>query len=59
MDHLSRIPQAKVKELQENIVQLLPRLLYRNPVLTGEYTSKDAVDVAIDGLLERFQAGPE
>ena len=59
MDHLSRIPQAKVKQLQENIIQLLPRLLYRNPVLTGEYTSKDAVDVAIDGLLERFQAGPE
>jgi hypothetical protein len=57
MDHLSRIPHAKVKKLQKNIIELLPQLLYRNPVLTGEYTSKDAVDVTVDGLLERFQAG--
>ncbi|KAG0557708.1 hypothetical protein KC19_11G151200 [Ceratodon purpureus] len=55
MDHLSRIPRSRIKKLQANIIKLLPQLLYRNPVLTGEYTSKDAVDVAIDGLLERFQ----
>ncbi|KAG0607376.1 hypothetical protein M758_8G023300 [Ceratodon purpureus] len=52
--HLERIPKAEVERLQKNIVQLLPSLLYRNPTLTGEYTSKDAFDVAIDSALERF-----
>lgn len=56
MDHLSRIPQSEIARMRENIVQLLPHLLYRDPILTGEYTFKDAFDVAVDGLLERFEA---
>lgn len=59
IDHLSRIPHAKVKQLQENIIEMLPTLLYRNPVLTGLYTSKDAVDVTLDGLFERFRLQSE
>jgi len=55
VDHLSRIPQSEIESMRERIVQLLPKLLYRDPVLTGEYTSKDAFDVAIDGLFKRFQ----
>lgn len=55
MQHLRRIPLAEVMRLQQNIVQLLPRLLYRNPLLDGQYTAKDAFDVAIDSLLDRLE----
>lgn len=56
MDHLSQIPESEIERMRENIVQLLPKLLYRNPKLTGEYAAKDAFDVAMDGLFQRFQA---
>lgn len=54
VDHLARIPASEVSRMRGNIVKLLPSLLYRNPSLTGEYTSKDAFDVAMDGLFSRF-----
>ena len=59
MAHLSKIPRQQIKKMQKNIIQLLPQILYRYPVLTGEYTSKDAIDVTIDSLLERFRLESE
>lgn len=52
--HLQRIPRTEVRRLQESIVQLLPSLLFRNPTLDGKYSSKDAFDVTMDSLFERF-----
>lgn len=54
MAHLERIPEAEIRRLQENVVRLLPSLLYRNPVLAGQYSTKDAFDIAIDSALARF-----
>ncbi|KAG0630056.1 hypothetical protein M758_1G151300 [Ceratodon purpureus] len=57
MGHLERIPKEEVERLQESIVQLIPRLLIRNHKLEAEYTSKDAIDVAIESLFEWFERG--
>ncbi|XP_024361367.1 probable xyloglucan galactosyltransferase GT17 [Physcomitrium patens] len=56
MNHLSRIPLAEVARMQANVVNLIPRLLYRNTKLTGDYTSMDAIDVAMGSLLTSFDA---
>ncbi|KAG0591151.1 hypothetical protein KC19_1G154000 [Ceratodon purpureus] len=55
MGHLERIPKKEVERFQECIVQLLTRLLIRNRKLEGEYTSKDAIDVALESLFEQFE----
>ena len=52
--HLERIPEWRIQQLRENIVQILPTLIFRNPTLAGTYTSKDAFDVSIDSLFNQF-----
>uniref|UniRef100_A0ACD5ZRX7 Uncharacterized protein n=1 Tax=Avena sativa TaxID=4498 RepID=A0ACD5ZRX7_AVESA len=47
---LRRIPLAKVREMQEEVVRLMPRLVYADPRYTLE-TIKDAFDVAVEGVL--------
>ncbi|XP_024356750.1 probable xyloglucan galactosyltransferase GT15 [Physcomitrium patens] len=56
MEHLSKIPPSEIARKQKCIVDLIPRLLYRHPKPVGEYTSRDAFDVAMDGLMARFDA---
>jgi hypothetical protein len=55
MKHLKSIPREEVAKLQENVLELLPRILYRNPELQGEYKSKDAFDVVVDSFVEQFR----
>ncbi|CAM0913509.1 unnamed protein product [Alopecurus aequalis] len=49
---LGRIPQAAVREMQEEIVRLVPGLVYADPRYTLE-TVKDAFDVAVEGMLHK------
>jgi hypothetical protein len=48
---LRRIPPAKVREMQEEVVRLVPRVVYADPRYTLE-TMKDAFDVAVEGVLQ-------
>ncbi|KAL6839338.1 hypothetical protein ACP4OV_030835 [Aristida adscensionis] len=49
---LRKIPPAAVERMREEVIKLLPRLVYADPRYKLE-TLKDAVDVAVDGVLER------
>jgi hypothetical protein len=49
---LRRIPPATVARMQEVVVRLIPRVLYRDPAAT-QVSFKDAFDVAVDTVLRR------
>jgi hypothetical protein len=48
---LRAIPPATVERMREEVIRLIPTLLYADPRSKLE-TLKDAVDVAIDGILD-------
>ncbi|KAF8102740.1 hypothetical protein N665_0196s0033 [Sinapis alba] len=54
---LSRIPRAKVVAMREEVIRLIPRLMYFNP--SGKRGDvgrfEDAFDVAVDGVLQRVE----
>ncbi|KAL8141422.1 hypothetical protein V2J09_007443 [Rumex salicifolius] len=50
---LGRISQKKVEEMKEQVVRLIPRVVYADPRCKLE-TLNDAFDVAVDGVLERI-----
>ncbi|CAF2165677.1 hypothetical protein HID58_026219 [Brassica napus] len=54
---LSRIPRGKVVAMREEVVKLIPRLMYFNP--SGKRGDagrfEDAFDVAVDGVLQRVE----
>ncbi|KAF8709896.1 hypothetical protein HU200_029610 [Digitaria exilis] len=47
---LRAIPPATVERMREEVIRLIPRVLYADPRSKLE-TVKDAVDIAIDGIL--------
>ncbi|XP_047084142.1 xyloglucan galactosyltransferase KATAMARI1 homolog [Lolium rigidum] len=49
---LRRIPPATVREMQEEVVRIMPGLVYADPRYTLE-TVKDAFDLAVDGMLKK------
>ncbi|XP_010236604.1 xyloglucan galactosyltransferase KATAMARI1 homolog [Brachypodium distachyon] len=49
---LKRIPPAAVRRMQEEVVRLVPRLVYADPRYTME-TVKDAFDVAVDAVVDK------
>ncbi|XP_062205886.1 xyloglucan galactosyltransferase KATAMARI1 homolog [Phragmites australis] len=49
---LRKIPPAVVEKMREEVIKLVPRLVYADPRYKLE-TLKDAFDVAVDGVLER------
>ncbi|KAF5950547.1 hypothetical protein HYC85_012540 [Camellia sinensis] len=51
---LSRISEEEVAEMREEIVKLIPRIIYANPMSRLE-TLEDAFDIAIEGVLERVE----
>ncbi|CAM0878947.1 unnamed protein product [Alopecurus aequalis] len=51
-ERLRRIPPAAVREMQEEVVRLVPRLVYADPRYKLE-TVKDAFDVAVEGMLQK------
>ncbi|KAF7021197.1 hypothetical protein CFC21_034185 [Triticum aestivum] len=51
-DTLRRIPRAAVRRMQEEVIRLVPSLVYADPRYSLE-TVKDAFDVAVEGVLEK------
>jgi hypothetical protein len=49
---LRRIPPATVARMQEQVIRLIPRVMYRDPAAT-QVSFKDAFDVAVDAVLHR------
>ncbi|KAF8723011.1 hypothetical protein HU200_022157 [Digitaria exilis] len=49
---LRKIPPAAIAKMREEVIKLVPRLLYADPRYKLDKV-KDAFDVAIDGVLER------
>ncbi|XP_066315139.1 xyloglucan galactosyltransferase KATAMARI1 homolog [Miscanthus floridulus] len=50
---LRKIPPAAIEKMREEVIKLVPRLLYADPRYKLE-TVKDAFDLAVDGVLERM-----
>ncbi|KMT05230.1 hypothetical protein BVRB_7g173740 [Beta vulgaris subsp. vulgaris] len=51
---LENIPMQKVEEMREEIIQLIPKIIYADPRCKLE-TLEDAFDVSIKGVLERIR----
>jgi hypothetical protein len=49
---LRKIPAAKVARMREEVIRLIPRVMYRDPMAKG-VTFKDAFDVAVDAVIDR------
>ncbi|XP_010510547.1 PREDICTED: probable xyloglucan galactosyltransferase GT11 [Camelina sativa] len=54
---LSRIPRTRVFAMREQVIRLIPRLMYFNPSSKSEDTGRfeDAFDVAVEGVLQRVE----
>ncbi|CAL4919270.1 unnamed protein product [Urochloa decumbens] len=51
---LRAIPPETVERMREEVIRLIPRVLYADPRSKME-TLKDAVDIAVDGILETVE----
>ncbi|KAM1040126.1 hypothetical protein ACFX2I_029368 [Malus domestica] len=51
---LQKIPRQKVYEMREEVVKLIPRVIYADPGSRLE-TLDDAFDIAVKGVLERVE----
>ncbi|KAG8660205.1 hypothetical protein MANES_02G131600v8, partial [Manihot esculenta] len=51
---LSRIPKAKVLAMRDQVIKLIPGVVYANPRSSLE-TLEDAFDITIDGVLEKVK----
>ncbi|XP_010278957.1 PREDICTED: xyloglucan galactosyltransferase MUR3-like [Nelumbo nucifera] len=51
-EKLRRIPKEEVKAMREQVIQLIPGLIYANPSSTLE-TVEDAFDLAVRGVIDR------
>ncbi|KAE8039069.1 hypothetical protein FH972_011516 [Carpinus fangiana] len=51
---LLRIPKAKVRAMREEVIRLIPRVIYAHPRSRLE-TLEDAFDITVKGVLERVE----
>ncbi|GFY81477.1 exostosin family protein [Actinidia rufa] len=51
---LSRIPEGEVSAMREEVIRLIPRIMFANPMGKLE-TLEDAFDIAVKGVLERVK----
>ncbi|CAM0912385.1 unnamed protein product [Alopecurus aequalis] len=51
---LTKIPPAKVAQMREEVIRLIPTVMYRDPAAKG-ITFKDAFDVAVDAVIHRVE----
>ncbi|CAM0913268.1 unnamed protein product [Alopecurus aequalis] len=49
---LRKIPRTKVAQMREEVIRLIPRVMYRDPMANG-VVFKDAFDVAVDAVIDR------
>uniref|UniRef100_A0ACD5Y0K8 Uncharacterized protein n=1 Tax=Avena sativa TaxID=4498 RepID=A0ACD5Y0K8_AVESA len=52
-DVLRRISAREVATMREQLVRMIPRIVYRDPRAKAGHGLKDAVDVAVDGVIAR------
>jgi hypothetical protein len=52
-DVLRRISAREVAAMREQLVRMIPTIVYRDPRATVGHGLKDAVDVAVQGVIER------
>ncbi|MQM00082.1 hypothetical protein Taro_032807 [Colocasia esculenta] len=52
-ERLGRIPEAEVRAMREEVIRMIPRLVYANPRARGATTVKDAFEVAVEGVIGR------
>ncbi|CAA7060079.1 unnamed protein product [Microthlaspi erraticum] len=56
-DVLMSIPKEEVARLRERVIEMMPRVMYRrHGASMGLMNKKDAVDIAIDGVLKKIKA---
>ncbi|KAK1598136.1 hypothetical protein QYE76_017558 [Lolium multiflorum] len=51
---LAKIPPAKVAQMREQVIRLIPSVMYRDPAAKG-VTFKDAFDIAVDAVIRRVE----
>ncbi|CAM0913249.1 unnamed protein product [Alopecurus aequalis] len=54
---LTKIPRMKVARMREEVIRLIPRVMYRDPMANG-VVFKDAFDVAINAVIDRVKKRP-
>ncbi|CAH2078245.1 unnamed protein product [Thlaspi arvense] len=56
-DVLMSIPKEEVERLRERVIEMMPRVMYRrHGASMGLMNKKDAVDIAIDGVLQKIKS---
>lgn len=56
-DVLMSIPKEEVARMRERVIEMMPRVMYRrHGASMGLMNKKDAVDIAIDGVLEKIKS---
>lgn len=57
VDVLTSIPRARVRRMREKVLEMVPRVMYRKHGSSlGLRSKKDAIDIAIEGTLERIKS---
>ncbi|KAL8103243.1 hypothetical protein AgCh_027695 [Apium graveolens] len=57
LDVLTSIPRAQVRRMRKKVLEMLPRVIYRRHGSSlGMRDKKDALDIAIEGTLQRIQS---
>jgi hypothetical protein len=51
-EELRKIPPTKVAQMREEVIRLIPRVMYREPMAKG-LVFKDAFDVAVAAVIDR------
>ncbi|PON95581.1 Exostosin-like [Trema orientale] len=51
---LQRVPKSEVLAMREEVIKLIPRIIYANPMSSLE-RFEDAFDIAVKGVLERVE----
>ncbi|KAL8117670.1 hypothetical protein AgCh_015520 [Apium graveolens] len=52
---LERINEKKIAEMKERVIELVPKIVYAIPSEGLASNYKDAFDIAVEGVLERFR----
>ncbi|RID78432.1 hypothetical protein BRARA_A01265 [Brassica rapa] len=56
-DVLMSIPKEEVARMRERVIEMMPRVMYRrHGASMGLMNKKDAVDIAIDGVLQKISS---
>lgn len=57
LDVLMSIPRGEVRRMRENVIEMIPRIMYRKHGSSlGLRSKKDAFDIAVEGTLQRIKS---